>query len=70
MFCPQSHINVLKLSTTFQEIFHLLNCVCGDMKLILWKDVEEVETFMLGEVFGVTDEDNRGWIIVVKFQPQ
>ena len=40
------------------------------MKLILWKDVEEVETFMLGEVFGVTDEDNRGWIIVVKFQPQ
>jgi len=33
--------------------------------LILWKDIEEVETFLLDEVFRVTDEEKRGRIIVV-----
>jgi len=65
MFCPQSHINVLKLSTIFPEVFHLRNCVYGDMKWILWKNIQEFETFVLDEVFYVTDEEKRGWIIVV-----
>jgi len=33
--------------------------------LILWKDIEEVETFLLDEVFRMTDEEKRGRIIVV-----
>jgi hypothetical protein len=40
------------------------------MKLILWKDIEEVETFVLDEVFRVTEEEKRGCIIVVEGQPQ
>jgi hypothetical protein len=35
------------------------------MKLILWKDIEGVETFVQVEVFIVTDEEKRGWNIVV-----
>jgi hypothetical protein len=35
------------------------------MKLILWKDTEEFETCVHVEVFGVTDEEKTGWIIVV-----
>jgi len=65
MFSLQSHIHILKLSTTFQELFHLRNCVYGGKMLILWKDIEEVETFLLDEVFRVTDEEKRGRIIVV-----
>jgi hypothetical protein len=65
MFCLQNHINILKFSTTFQELFHLRNCVYGGMTLILWKDIEEVENFMQDEVFSASDEDKRGWIIVV-----
>jgi hypothetical protein len=40
------------------------------MTLILWKDIEEVETFVLDEVFSLTDEEKRVWIIVVEGQPQ
>jgi len=36
------------------------------MMLILWKDIEEVETFLLDEVFRMTDEEKRGWIFVVE----
>jgi len=35
------------------------------MKLILLTDMEELETFLLDEVFRVTDEGKWGWIIVV-----
>jgi hypothetical protein len=35
------------------------------MKLILWKDIEEVESFVQDEVFNVTDEEKRGSNIVV-----
>jgi hypothetical protein len=55
----------MKLSVTFQELFHFRNCVCGGKKLILWNNIEEVEIFVSGEVFSLTDEDKRGWIIVV-----
>jgi hypothetical protein len=55
----------MKLSVTFQELFNLPNCVCGGKKLILWKNIEEVETFVSGEVFSLTDENKRGWNIVV-----
>ena len=66
MFSLQSHIHILKLSTTFQELFHLRNCVYGGKMLILWKDMEEVETFLIDEMYRVTDEQKRGWIIVVE----
>ena len=52
VFCLQRHINILKLSTTFQELFHLRECVYGDMKWILWKNIKEIETFALDEVSG------------------
>ena len=65
MFPLQSNIEILKLPTTFQGLFHLRNCVYGGMMLILWKDIEEVENFLLDKVFRVTDEEKRGRIIVV-----
>ena len=36
------------------------------MMLILWKDIEEVETFLIDEMYRLTDEQKRGWIIVVE----
>jgi len=34
-------------------------------EVILWKDIGEVENFVLGEVFRVTGKEKWGWIIVV-----
>ena len=40
------------------------------MELIFWKNIEEVENFLLVEVFRVNDGDKGAWIIVVDGQPK
>jgi len=33
----------------------------------VWNNIQEFETFVLDEVFRVTDEEKRVWIIVVDY---